>query len=735
MPNRFKTKIQRRIVIAFSLALLAMLEMTYYTYRNTWLSNQSAIAVSHTNEVLYKIEQVSSSAALVEASARGYVLTEDDKYIEQFNKAGTQAEIDVRKLQQLVADNPMQEERAVRLGAEVESKKRFMNSAVEASKVKPFEAQNMVASNQGKYIMDNIEFWVNQMKNEEKTLLQQRITESQSALKNTMFTILSSSLFMLFFGAWAFYSIRRDNQRRIIAEAQLTDSEKKYRTIIEDAGDVVYTSDYKGEFTFINARARELTGYPAEELVGKPFTSIIAPEWIEPAQKFYFKQFNDRVSTTLFEFQILTKQGQRKWVEQTVVLISREDLVDQFHCIVRDITARKELETQLVEAKEKAEEATKAKEMFLASISHEIRTPMNGVTGMANLLAQTQLNPEQKEYNDAIKDSAQRLLVVINDVLDLSKINAGKVSLNPAPFNVREVVKSNYMTLSSKAKEKNIALNIKVEDNVPEAVVGDGVRLSQVLWNLSGNAVKFTEKGEVDLSVMVKDVDKEKVHLKFVVKDTGIGIAKERLQHIFEPFVQADKKITHKYGGTGLGLDIAEKIVELHGGKIEVASELGKGSEFSFIIGYDKYYSAPSISQNQDKPKDLNGVNILFVEDNKVNQTVGTRTLGKWGATVDIAVNGKIAIEMLAVKNYDLILMDLQMPEMDGMETTEYIRKQMQPPASLTPVIAMTAAAFMGEYDKCIAAGMNDYLSKPFNPDDLYNKIRNQLDKKASALV
>src|SRR6185437_4799193 len=733
MAARYKTKIQRSIIVAFSLALLAMLEMTYYTYRNTWLSNQSSIAVAHTNEVLFNIEQVSSAASSVESSARGFILTEDEGYIGQFKLASADAEQYLKKLADLVTDNPIQQQRSVRLAAEVESKMRFMNDAINVSRDKPFEAQNMVASTRGKYLMDNIKFWVDQMKTEEKRLLKERIAASQDALRNTMFTILISSLFMLFFGSWAFFSIKRDNEKRLIAEDKVMESEKKYRTIIEDAGDVVYTNDYKGNFTFINARAKHLTGFIPEELIGKHFTSIIAPEWIDTAKQFYYNQFKNKSAATLFEFQIITKEGERKWVEQTVVLISREDMVDQFHCIVRDISMRKELEKELVEAKEKAEEATKAKEMFLASISHEIRTPMNGVTGMANLLAQTDLTSEQKEYNDAIQDSAKRLLIVINDVLDLSKINAGKVSLNMAPFNVRDVSKSIYMTLAAKAKEKNIALNINVNSNVPETVIGDSVRLSQVLWNLSGNAVKFTEKRSVDIYITRFDEDKETVKLMFIIKDTGIGIAKERVAHIFEPFVQADKRITHKYGGTGLGLDIAEKIVKLHGSRIKVISKLGAGSEFSFTLSFDKYCSTPLIVVNPGQQKNLKGINVLFVEDNKVNQQVGSRMLGKWGATVEIAGNGKIGIDMLKVKPYDIVLMDLQMPEMDGIEATDYIRHQMQLPVSAIPIIAMTASALRGEYDKCIAAGMNDYLSKPFNPEDLYNKIVTLVGKKVEA--
>lgn len=727
------SKIPRKILIAFGLALLAMIEMTYYTYRNTWISSQSATEISHTHEVLYNIEQVLALTTSLEASARGYVINADDSYAGSSEKYAFEVRSYLKKLQELVDDNPIQEGRAVQLSALVESKITFINRLIAARLTSFDQAQHVIASGQGNVLMDKIHFGVSQMKNEENALLTKRVEANRLAMRNTLMTIMISSLFMLFFAAWAFYSNKSYNTKRLQAEAKARESEKKYRTIVEDAGDVVYTNDYKGIFTFVNSRAKELTGYTQEELLGKHFTGIIAPEWIEKAKQFYYKQFTDRIPTTLFEFQIITKQGQKKWVEQTVVLMPENKMVGEFHCIVRNIELRKVMEVQLLEAKEKAEEATKAKEMFLASMSHEIRTPMNGVSGMVNLLAQTPLNEEQKEYTEAIKDSANRLLTVINDILDLSKINAGKVTLHNAPFDIRQVLKNVNMTLSSKAKEKGIALNFQIDENMPAMVIGDNVRLSQVLWNLGGNAIKFTNAGKVDIIVTSRRNENGKAQITFSVKDTGIGIVKEKLAHIFEPFVQADKKITTEYGGTGLGLDISEKIVKMHGSAIRVMSEPGIGSEFSFTIEYPEYLAAVSTEHsNYEKVKNLKGINILFVEDNRVNQQVGTRTLGKWDANVVIADNGKIAIEMLKKDVYDIVLMDLQMPEMDGTDTTEYIRHYLPAPVSSVPIIAMTASAFSGEYEKCIASGMNDYISKPFNPDELYNKIKGLLFNKAA---
>jgi len=520
------------------------------------------------------------------------------------------------------------------------------------------------------------------------------------------------------------------------AEEAAKQSEKKYRTLIEDAADVVFRCDYNGHFTFVNHRALQLTGYTEEELIGKHFTFLVVPEMGEKVGMFYKNQFKELTRETILEFKVACKDGSTKWVEQTVVMIKNGEKIEGFQCIVRDVSIRKQLEAQLVAAKEEAEEATKAKEMFLASMSHEIRTPMNGVIGMANLLEGTQLTPEQKEYVSGISGSSERLLTVINDILDLSKINAGKITFEKEPFNIRDLVKNITMNLGITAKRKNISLDMHIEDSVPEYITGDSVRLSQILWNLSGNAVKFTEKGGVDIYISAKNSGDEKADVKFTIKDSGIGITTEKLPHIFQPFVQADVHTTRKYGGTGLGLDIAKKLVELQGGSISVESMPGKGSTFSFSIGFTKLALSKlpeEIRETEGKKKDLKGLKILFVEDNKVNQRVGERTLGKWGANVTIAENGRKAVQMLSANTYDLILMDLQMPEMDGIEATRYIRTSMTDSVSRIPIIAMTASAFRSEYDKCIEAGMNDYISKPFKPDELYLAILKavQLDKAA----
>ncbi len=521
-----------------------------------------------------------------------------------------------------------------------------------------------------------------------------------------------------------FQCIVRDVTVRKRLEKKLLESNKKFQTLFDSSPYAVAVFELDpGKIIDANAAYLNMIGYTREEALGRTAMElgVINPEERERI----IAAVKEKGSLKNMEQTMYHKSG-----KEIIVLFSNQlvEINGETYSLVlfNDITERKRLERQLITAKEEAEEATKAKEMFLASMSHEIRTPMNGVIGMANLLESTQLNGEQNEYVKGIIGSSERLLTIINDILDLSKINAGRIAFENEPFNVKELVKNITMNLGITAKKREITLDTHIADNVPEYIAGDSVRLSQILWNLAGNAVKFTEKGGVDIYISAKNSENEKVDVEFTVKDSGIGITEEKLPYIFQPFVQADIHTTRKYGGTGLGLDIAKKLVELQGGNIAVESTPGKGSIFSFHIGFDKVAASKlpgEMKELDGKKKDLKGLKVLFVEDNKVNQRVGERTLVKWGANVTIAENGRKAVQILTGNTYDLILMDLQMPEMDGIEATRCIRTSMTDTVSKIPIIAMTASAFRSEYDKCIEAGMNDYISKPFKPEELYQAI------------
>lgn len=391
--------------------------------------------------------------------------------------------------------------------------------------------------------------------------------------------------------------------------------------------------------------------------------------------------------------------------------------------------AKQKSTEEIIKAKELAENARETQEQFLTNTSHEIRTPMNGIIGMTNHLIDTQLDPKQMVYVKAIKESSDTLLSLINELLDLSKITARKIVFENKPFRLSETIANLAHLIEFRVKEKGIIFTNYVDKDIPETLLGDATRLKQILLNLIENAVKFTHKGEVALRVELLEDATSKIILKFIVVDTGIGIPEDKLNHIFETFTQVNAKTTRKYSGTGLGLAICKQLVEQQGGSIFVKSILNQGSVFSFTLPFFKLTSESEqvlITQQDARthdPIDLSGLSVLIVDDNKINQQVAFLTLQKWNADVSVADSAQDAFELLEQGSFDLILMDVTMPDIDGFEATKFIRTKMRVPVCNIPIVANTAAAFVGDREKCLAAGMNDYISKPFKPEELLDKI------------
>lgn len=394
---------------------------------------------------------------------------------------------------------------------------------------------------------------------------------------------------------------------------------------------------------------------------------------------------------------------------------------------LRNLQSRQQIELAQKE-KEVAERTAQLKQQFMANMSHEIRTPMNAIVGMTRLLLGKEPRPDQVRYLDAIRLSADNLLVIINDILDLSKIEAGKIVIEQTDFSLREVVQSIRDMLLLKAEEKNIDLRVHVDDEIPKHLIGDPTRINQVLINLAGNAVKFTEQGYVEVKATIQKHDKSKIWVRFDVIDTGIGISAEYVDKVFDSFTQAGADTTRKFGGTGLGLTISKQLVTLMQGDISVKSELGKGTVFSVVIPFEesKIQAATERSGVIDEPtmKRLNKLKILLVEDNEFNRMVAEDTLKEVipDLIIDIAVNGQEAVNRVQQENYDIVLMDIQMPVMDGITATQTIRK-LNTAAKDVKIIAMTANVFQEDVKQYFEAGMNAYVSKPFQTDELLLKI------------
>ena len=399
----------------------------------------------------------------------------------------------------------------------------------------------------------------------------------------------------------------------------------------------------------------------------------------------------------------------------------------------RDITAQKRFENELIEAKQNAEAATKRaeesnklKEAFLANMSHEIRTPMNAIIGFSDILSKSKLEEREREFAKTIKAAGENLLTIINDILDISKIEAGMMTFEEHIFSVKEIFESLNVMMMGKAKEKNLELVFICAKDVPDNLLGDPTRLTQILINLAGNAIKFTRKGTVSVNAWINKTENEISFVEFSIADTGIGIPADKLEHIFERFRQAESHTTRKYGGTGLGLSIAKQLIELQNGTLTVKSELQSGSVFSFCIPYQKSEKKQIVHDFTDKKynmEELSKLNILLVEDNPLNVKLILSLFSEYNLKIQVAENGSVGIEKIKENNFDIVLMDMEMPVMNGYEAADYIRKELK---NNIPIIAMTAHAMAGEKEKCLSLGMNDYISKPINANLLFEKMYNE---------
>ncbi|HEY8100560.1 MAG TPA: AAA family ATPase [Burkholderiaceae bacterium] len=530
------------------------------------------------------------------------------------------------------------------------------------------------------------------------------------------------------------HSLSAEVAERMQAQTQLKQALTELELVLENASlgittVVVPSGNDSRIIKTVNQAFARMLGYEADELIGQSTRMLfLNPDEYEKVGTAY-DQVMQTGATYHHEHLYRRKDGQGIRVSLVGTAIDPDDFSKGTIWLCEDITERKRIELELINTKELAEAATKSKSKFLANMSHEIRTPMNAIIGMSYLALRTELNKQQFDYVNKIHGAAVSLLGVLNDILDFSKIEAGKMAMEKTDFNLEDVLNNVATVTSNKAQDKGLEYYFQIPPSIPFYLVGDPLRLGQVLINLANNAIKFTETGEIQVACrQLEATTDNKVLLEFSVRDTGIGMTQEQTAKLFQAFSQADESTTRKYGGTGLGLSICKTIVEQMGGTIGIESTPHRGSTFHFTawfeLGKQEARKIPSSVYQKEKQMRFDGLTVLLVEDNEINQQIARELLEAVGITVEIASNGRIAVDRLnnaSADRYGLVFMDVQMPEMDGHEATRCIRTL--PRFADLPIIAMTAHAMHEERERCIASGMNDHVAKPINPSELYRTI------------
>ncbi|MEQ8220482.1 MAG: ATP-binding protein [Arenibacter sp.] len=501
--------------------------------------------------------------------------------------------------------------------------------------------------------------------------------------------------------------------------------------------DVIFEMDLNGNWSYLNPAWRKLTGYKVKDCLGKPYYQFLKDEHGNDYKNLIdLKTPNFKTISKSFKSQIIT--GEYNWLDFSLKVIMSEDgNIEGYIGAIVDISKIKETELALIEAKEKESMANKAKDEFLTTMSHEIRTPLNAVIGISHLLLLENPKLEQLENLSTLKHSSEHLLCLVNDILDFNKIASGQLELEERDFSLNQVLNGLRSIFHNTAKEKDIRLLIKKDTSLPKTFIGDSTRLSQILTNLVSNAIKFTEEGKVMVDIEVLGVEEDFYVLEFVIADTGIGIPEDKKDKIFLSFAQANSDTTRKYGGTGLGLAICKRLLEIMDSDLKLESQVGIGSTFSFKLKLQKSsmmdyqedmdtFDAKSI-HDQDN---LKGARILVAEDNKVNIMVIEKFLSKWQVDFDIAENGLIALNMAMENTYDMILMDLQMPVMNGFEASKAIRDSNNPLNKVIPIYALSASTGMDIKNQLGEYGIDGLICKPFNPTELFKTLTSILQQK-----
>ena len=524
-----------------------------------------------------------------------------------------------------------------------------------------------------------------------------------------------------------FIQVKKTPRNNVSAQDLTTET---FRRLFQVSTDMICTANAEGCFVDLSPSWEEVLGYSIKELKTRPFIELVHPDDRNATIQEVERLLTSDHPCLLFENRYRAKSGDYHWLQWCARTDDERDII---FCIARDITKVKETEAELLRANQAAQGASIAKSQFLANMSHEIRTPMNGIVGMTDVLFETQLSEEQRDYLNVIRSSALSLREIIDDILDFSKIEAGRLDFESVGFDLVDLLESATTMFRELAVNRQLGFRLERKDLSLSHVDGDPHRLRQVINNLVGNALKFTPNGEIRLRAHTIKESPETARVCFEVKDTGIGIPKEKIERIFEPFTQADGSTTRNFGGTGLGLSICRQIVNLMGGQIGVTSQVGQGTTFWFWLPLKRSTSVPAIESTIQATNHTSGYNVLVAEDSHINQKVVVAMLKSMGHSATVVDDGQAAVDTLRERAFDVILMDCQMPKLDGFQATAAIRKL--PVRSSTPIIALTGQALRKDREKCLNAGMDGYLAKPITKKDLAQTMNDlltarQADKK-----
>lgn len=704
-----------RVVLSFVFAIFAVGALTilsdlrYRDYKDT------VKLVKHTDDVLLELRTLNRILSDAQSRQRGFVITGEPKFLEYYAQALEPTASHLERLGRLVADNPGQVERWNELTPAFHNAITTFQTGIDFRRNGDVKtAAAIIRAGLAGNDAEEVRQIISAMEKEEERLMQARVGKSQSSSHLFRLVFVGGALLTMILLSVAALTILRSLRARARAESEL-------KGFFEGSADIFALTGFDGFFKRVNPAAGRILGYDTGDLARQPFLNFVHDEDL-PATMAEMEKLKAGERVLAFENRYRCKDGSYKWLSWRSIPAIEDGLI---YAVARDETQRRHLEEENTKARIAAQAASEAKSRFVANTSHEIRTPINGVIGMTKLLLETRLDDEQREYADNIRFSAEGLLGIINDVLDFSKMEAGKLDLEVLEFSLSTLMADIEKSFAYSVSTKSIVFRM-FEPGLPWRLKGDPSRLRQVFSNLVGNAIKFTGRGSVTLHVQIASEDESRVRLRFSVTDTGPGISEAAQLQMFKAFSQVDSSMSRKFGGTGLGLSICRELVILMGGEIGVKSREGEGSTFWFELPFEKgSLSAERVvpSLPSRRPDRLQG-RVLVAEDNQINQRVVTRILENMGCHVHVVGNGAEAVAALRLAPYDVVLMDCQMPEMDGYEATTQIRRSTTPAIRDIPIIALTANAMSGDEERCRRIGMNAYLTKPIDDMALAEELK-----------